>query len=364
MLSPTQIMTWLETNVKDMRKSRLKTLAAVVEGAMAMGGLGVLALGRAMNTRTTAKHNIKRVNGFLGNASVETIAVARAVFDVFAPRQGRVLVLADWTDVCNGKMLIFALPCSGRALPLLSVCVPKEAGEGILKAAEEKGLHQLAEVVGDRGDVALVTVADRGFGNRRWIKAVRQRGWHYVQRLAGLFFAEVEDYIGTLSDMGIRRGAKPRDWGGGIFGEKGEVAGRLITVFDKEAKEPWYLVTDLDDVSAAQAVGIYRKRMWIEALFRDCKNRDWGLRLDAVKLKDYRRYERLFVVFALAFIFLTAFGAAAEHAGFDRGFKANTAKHRVINLIRMGFRFLSLQRCTLEDAVTVLRTMPATVGAA
>lgn len=362
MPSPTQIMTWLEMNVKDMRKSRLKTLAAVVEGAMAMAGLGVLALGRAMSTRTTAKHNIKRVNGFLGNQSVETLAVARAIFAFFAPRQGRVLVLADWTDVSNGKLLVFALPCSGRALPFLGISVPKDAGEGVLKAAEERGLNQLAEVVGNRRDIALVTVADRGFGNRRWLRAVRERGWHFVQRLAGLFFAEVEEYIGTLSEMGLRRGAKPKDWGSGVFGEKGEIKGHLITVYDKDAKEPWYLVTDLEGVCAAEVVGIYRKRMWIEALFRDCKNRDWGLRLDAVKLKDYRRYERLFVVFALAYIFLSAFGAAAEHEGFDRGFKANTAKHRVLNLIRLGFQFLRLERCTLQSAVIVLRAMPLTVA--
>jgi hypothetical protein len=128
MLSPEEILSWLKENVKGMRLSRLKTLAAIVPAATTLCGVGVLSLGRAMNTPTTAKHNIKRVERFLCNTGVESVALAHAIFNAFAPEQGPVLVLADWTDVANGKLLVFALPCNGRSLPFFVCVVPKNAG--------------------------------------------------------------------------------------------------------------------------------------------------------------------------------------------------------------------------------------------
>ncbi len=48
MYDPSNILAWIEDNVEGMRRSRMKTLAAIVSGAMRMQGTGVLALGRAM----------------------------------------------------------------------------------------------------------------------------------------------------------------------------------------------------------------------------------------------------------------------------------------------------------------------------
>lgn len=67
MLSPVDILPWLEANVNGVHRSRLKTLAAIVPAAMELEGVGVLALGRAMAGPVSGKHNNKRVNRFLGN---------------------------------------------------------------------------------------------------------------------------------------------------------------------------------------------------------------------------------------------------------------------------------------------------------
>ena len=353
MLSPQCIFAWLEENVNDMRRSRMKTLAHIVPAAMELCGVGVLSLGRAMCTRTTPKHNIKRVGRFLGNEQVEETAIARGIFNAFAPQQGWVLVLADWTDVVNGKMLVFALPCNGRSVPFYTTVVAKKAGEGALVRAENKALKALGEIVAERaGD--LVVVADRGFGNQRWLGGVVDQGFHFVQRLSCVFFADTEHHIGGLKELDLRRGKRVRDWGWGTLGEDEAIHGRLVTAYDKKAKEPWYLVTDLDQEDVSEIVSIYRRRWWIEALFRDKKNRDWGIGLAAVHLKDYRRYQRLFYIVALAFIFLSAHGAAAEAEGFDRALKANTRKIRVINLLRMGYHFIRQQGCQFDYALAAL----------
>ena len=352
MLSPQEILTWMESKVNGMRRSRMKTLADVVSAAMELRGVGLLALGRAMHSSTTAKHNIKRVGRFLGNSAVESTSIARAIFNEFAPRHGRVIVLADWTDVANGKLLVFAMPCNGRSVPFFTKVVPKQAGDGALVRAENEALHTLKTICQDRSDIVLVS--DRGFGNQRWLRAVVANGFHFVQRLSCVFFADTEHYIGSLKELNLRRGKKVRDWGHGTLGEDEAIEGRLVTAYDKKAKEPWYLVTDLDDVSAEEVVKVYRRRWWIETMFRDKKNRDWGMGLAAVDLKDYRRYDRLFYILALAFIFLCAHGAAAEAEGYDRGLKANTRKIRVLNLLRIGYHYLRNKACDLEYALAAL----------
>ena len=45
---------------------------------------------------------------------------------------------------------------------------------------------------------------------------------------------------------------------------------KLVTVISKQEKEPWYLSTNLTDVSTS--VKIYGQRFGIEAMFKDCKS--------------------------------------------------------------------------------------------
>jgi len=355
MLSPEEILAWLKENVKGMRLSRLKTISTIVPAVMELCGVGVLALGRAMCTRTSSKHNTKRVNRFLGNSRVETRMLAQGIFEAFAPEQGSVLVLADWTDVPNGKLLVFALPCNGRSVPFWVRVVPKHVSEGGLLEAENDALQALETICRNRCGVVLV--ADRGFGNKRWLRAVRARGFHFVQRISSVFNVDTERHIGGLKELHLRRGKPVRDWGYGTIGDDEVIEGRLITAYDPEAKEPWYLVTDLSDTAAQEVVDIYRRRWWIETLFRDGKNRDWGLGLAMVTLKDYRRYERLFYIVALGFIFLSAHGALAEAEGFDRTLKANTRKTRVLNLLRIGYHFIKQQHARFQDALDALRDL-------
>jgi hypothetical protein len=201
----------------------------------------------------------------------------------------------------------------------------------------------------------VIIVADRGFGNQRWLGAVVSNGFHFVQRLSSVFQVDVECHIGGVKELNLRRGSKPKDWGRGTMGTDEAISGRLVTVYDRKAKEPWYLVTGMDGVAAEEIVSIYRRRWWIETLFRDKKNRDWGMSLAAVHLKDYCRYERLFYIVALAYILLSAHGAVAEAEGYDRHLKANTRKSRVINLLRMGYFYIRNKGVRLEYALDALR---------
>jgi hypothetical protein len=123
-------------------------------------------------------------------------------------------------------------------------------------------------------------VADRGFGNERWIREVTKWGWHFVQRLSSSHYLETEEHIGTLPELGIRRGYLPKDWGWGTMGDnntEGKTRLRLVTVYHRDADEPWYLITNIEDMKADKIARLYAKRWWTETMFRDLKSRKWGL---------------------------------------------------------------------------------------
>jgi len=133
---------------------------------------------------------------------------------------------------------------------------------------------------------------------------------------------------------------------------------RLVSVYDHEAKEPWLLVTNLIYESPRRIVKRYKRRMWIEAMFRDLKNRDWGLGMDKAKLTTEGRLDRHFLVLALAYIFLCAFGAAAETAGLGEQLKANTVEKRVLSLARIGNYFLQTAQLAIPIAIRALLELP------
>jgi hypothetical protein len=357
MLSPTQIMTWMEANVKGMRRSRKKTLADLVASATYREGAGVLALGRAMarNRKTSAKHCIKRTWRFVRNSAVENEAVHKALFRQARPAKGPLRVVVDWTDIYPYQVLSLALPLDGKTLPFYSRTLRKRCGKGNKSEAEREALRFLSALVAPGRRVVLI--GDRGFGRSDWIQAAGNNNWFFVQRLPKNIVVYNPEHYGRLSELPVRRGDGVKDWGTSTVNESKPVGVRLITVWESDAGEPLYLVTNLED-SAEDVVAGYKRRMWIESMFRDHKNSALGLGVGRVRLSEAERYDRLLLVFFLAFLFLFSFGLVAESRGLDRSLKANTVKSRVLSLITIGFYAFKELRCTLKFALKHLKTKP------
>ena len=336
---------------------------ASAEDAGRAGPATVLALGRAMaqGCEVAAKHCIKRVWRFLRNGDVELEAVYSALFHAVAPCEGPIVVLADWTDIAPFQQLMLSLPRDGRALPFLSLTVPKGtySGEqdGSMLFAEVRALSILRRLCPPGRQVIIV--GDRGFGHGRWLWDVRCRGFDFVQRLPGNRELEVEGYAGFLSELGIPSATPSTDWGWGTLVGHEQLDLRLVTTFAQDAKEPWHLVTNLRTAPPAEVVRIYKRRMWIEAMFRDLKNRNWGLGMDEVRLSEPRRHDVHFLILALAYAFLCAFGAVAESIGVDKMWKANTNPERVMTLARIGNYFIQIANCSIQFALATLATLPS-----
>lgn len=210
--------------------------------------------------------------------------------------------------------------------------------------------------------VRPLIIADRGFGNARWIGDIEKWGWYFVQRLSKLHYVEVEEHIGNLPELGIPKGYLPKDWGWGVMGNnpnEEKTRFRLVSAYSREADEPWYLIANIDDCDAEAIVALYKKRMWTEAMFRDLKNRKWGMGLDEVHLSTVERTDRHFLIMMLAYILLCAFGAIAEHQQFGESLKANTVQKRVLSLAMIGNHFIEfIGRITVRMAIEKLVQLP------
>ncbi len=364
MFGPRKIMNWFDQNLQVVRRSRRKTLAHIVAGGMKMKGVGVLALGRAMEGPALAKHRIKRVDRFLANEDLEGLSIAKALFNVLRGGEKHPLVLVDWTDRHAFEQLVLSIPRDGRSMPFHAITVKstkfKPETKGVLLEAEQQILGDLHAMCPP--NVTPIIVADRGFGNERWIGDVAKWGWQFVQRLSKQHYLETEEFIGTIPELGIRRGARPKDWGWGTMGDDKNVKKtrfRLITVFHRDADEAWYLITNIGDMAPWKIPAIYAKRWYTETMFRDLKNRKWGLGMDEVKLTTVQRTTTHFIVVMIAYLLLCAFGAFAETQNFGEQLKANTESNRVLSLAAIGNHFIEfIGRTTIKLAMDKLVSAP------
>lgn len=364
MFGPDKIMKWFEQNLQEVRRSRRKTLAHLVAGAMKMKGVGVLALGRSMEGPVAAKHRIKRVDRFLANKDLELFSLSRVLFDVMRGRDKRPVVLVDWTDRHAFEQLVFSITKDGRSMPFYALTIQsthfKSETEGLKIGAETEALETLRALCPQ--DVRPIIIADRGFGNERWIRQIANWGWGFVQRLSRQHYVETERHLGTLPELGIRKGSLPKDWGWGTMGDDkrpDKTRFRLVTVYNRKTDEPWYLITNIEDTPPEDIIERYRKRMWTEAMFRDLKSRKWGLGMDEVRLTTVQRTATHFMVVVIAYLLLCAFGAFAELKAFGETLKANTVGKRVLSLAAIGNRFIDfIGRVTVRMAFEKLVALP------
>ncbi len=93
-------------------------------------------------------------------------------------------------------------------------------------------------------------------------------------------------------------------------------------------------------------------------MFRDLKNRKWGLGFADSRLAAPEREDRRWCALVLAYLFLCAYGALAEKSGLDRNMRQDTAYNRAMNLARLGAAVLAVAVYPLSDAIVALNDIP------
>jgi hypothetical protein len=104
-----------------------------------------------------------------------------------------------------------------------------------------------------------ILIADRGFGNERFINLCKSVGFFFVLRIKGSLHI-IQNNKKILASEVKDQHNKDIDY-------KGHKLGLVIT---EENKEHWYLLTNIEDLRGVK--GLYEMRFWTEEFFRDLKH--------------------------------------------------------------------------------------------
>ena len=272
----------------------------------------------------TLRAQVKRLWRFLNNPRLDPVALQVAVIPWLWRRLGRprrVVLVADWTffDVkdIRGRRVRYQVFQVGwlwkkRVLPLLQMAYDRDAlypsqntlEETLLEAVFQAWPHEVEQVL---------LIADRGFARKPFLGFLRSHGVDFILRVPrGMVVTEPDGRRITLGQDGLRFGQ--RFWHPGVRlgvnprGEPEDIVVNLLRLWEptpqgERPKEPWYLITSLNQPRAVARW--YRRRMWAEESFRDDKR---GLfHLHTTRIAAPQRLSRLLMVITWALAWLIAF---------------------------------------------------------
>ena len=262
-------------------------------------------IGRAMETNTIAKYNIKRVGRFVTNNRVNIAEGCRGLIRIAANSAGGCLVIAvDWVDIGRYKVLKAAVPIRGRAVPILFAAYPKWKLKHSQNAFEEAFFELLATLLPPK--TWAVIIADRGFARADLVEKLRELRLNYVIRASSGATFTAKGFSALLSKHDVKEGGH-RVLGWGLYTKRRPVERRVIVTWERGNEEALILATDLL-WRWRKVVAVFKQRMSIEELFRDEKNIRYGWGLRQMKIGTPGRLERLMLVLAFAYLLLLLIG--------------------------------------------------------
>ena len=235
----------------------------------------------------------------LGDFTVKSIwfpiilSLIKQQFSVEQP----LIIAIDRTQWNHNNLFMVSCIWGKRAWPIYWVFLDKR---GASNFQEQKDL--LDPVFSLLKDYDLVVIGDREFHSvelANWLHqknvgfALRQKRDTYIQQKG-------QDYQ-ALENLGLTPGMKLFLTDLKVTKSKGFGGFNMVAYWkrkyrQKKGEEPWYILTNLDSLEAV--IKIYRQRMGIEAMFKDCKT--GGYNLESTKVSR-KRLESLVLLMALAY---------------------------------------------------------------
>lgn len=314
----TEAIAWVvSVCATSLRLSQAKTLAALVAAALRLERASLANLGRRM--LGTAKHQIKRCWRFCANDRVESADAMRGVVGKLIKRRKKPLLVAlDWVDVAGYQTLLASAVLKGRSVPLCWASCEGHTYDGhkSRNAFEESLLLVLRSMVPrvEDGGPRVILLADRGFGRAALAAFCRRQGFSYLIRIQPKVTVRLKGFCGKLLDYPVKKGVAKvlKDV---AYRADGAVTQHVVvrwrTDLPPKRDECWFLMTDLSG-TAHQLCALYGRRMTIEQLFRDGKNKRNGWSLRDTQLKTPQRLDRLLLVLAIAYLLLCGLGLIAQ----------------------------------------------------
>jgi DDE family transposase len=345
---------YLLQRIPDECDSRLTNLIFLMRGIFQAGSVQLNLVARKTPIRAQKLSIVKRFTGFLDNPAVrvrEWYHPFALLLLASAANAGPVHLIIDATKVAFGFRLVrVSLAYRRRRLPIAWTWVRGSRGPSST-AVQVKWLAYVQRLL-PRG-IRVRLVGDCEFGTSLLIANLRFWHWDYALRQAGDTLVMLRgsgcwQRIDLLHPSRFALLKGPPVWMGRLLLTKASpYATPLVVSWQKGEKKPGYLATNLLD--PRQALGLYRRRMWIEELFGDMKQH--GFDLEASPLRHFLPLSRLTLAVCLLYLWLVAL---AEHViAFGRTAEVDPRDRQDLSLFRLGWDFLERRLALLDPLPSV-----------
>jgi len=169
-------------------------------------------------------------------------------------------------------------------------------------------------------DWSVIVLADRGLYAPWLFQLIRGLGWHPFLRINqdGKFKLQDEDWQDLttfITAVGEQRMEQVTCF------KHNSVEATLLGQWFEGYEQPWYILTDLDSQDAE--IAWYGMRSWIESSYRDLKRDGW--QWQSTRITDPKRAERIWLVMAVAMLWVLSEGTQAEDELYRKKFSTKTA---------------------------------------
>ena len=331
----------LESILRPLRKSQSKTVTLVVQAMTCLAQAASIPIAAFLSQATGCQLDsaLTRFYRLLHNPRLDDLLLTKQLLSQLLLHPGPLLLALDWTEWHPPwRMLLASVSIGTRAIPVQASVFSKTQILRSQNTWENNFLKMLGLLLDELGASACF-LADRGFRRVSFLQLLLCFQNHtFLVRMQDQVMVETPKFKRLLKKCRLQPGHAV-DLGWVRLRQDGAVRVRVIGLWAKGQKEPWWLATNRED-SLSFLASLYDRRMSIEEQIRDSKGARFGFQLIWTQIQTPEALARFALFIGLALLILTAIGHAV--ASRRPEVRLNTKKKGPrLSLITVGWLFLS-----------------------
>lgn len=299
MIERTKLTTILQQHL-GWHAARTKLAAAFVLALLRMRTVNFPSLALSLNPQAKRESNERRLQRFFAGFNLNLDSFAKLLYGL-TPASGPLVVTLDRTHWQLGQVdlsvLLFGVAHQGIAFPIVWRLLGKAGNSN--HTEQDALLKRLLKIIPK--DRIKAVVADREFIGEAWLETLEHSGVPFVVRIRknaritsrGRTKSAGAWIKGLAAGVVVRRQRRVK-----VYGHK------LFVTSLRRSEDDVIVLSNRDFLDA---LAVYGERWAVETLFQNLKSR--GFNLEATRLKDDERLERLLALLALSFVFAYRVGA-------------------------------------------------------
>jgi hypothetical protein len=330
----------LESILRPLRKSQSKTVILVVQAMACLTQAASIPIAAFLSQATGCQMDsaLTRFYRLLHNPRLDDLLISKQLVSQLLLPPGPLLLALDWTEWHPPwRMLLASVSVGTRAIPVQAAVFSRTQILRSQNTWENNFLKVLCLLLDELGASACF-LADRGFRRVSFLQLLLGYLNHtFLVRMQDQVTVETPKFKRLLGKCQLQPGHAV-DLGWVRLRQDGAVRVRVIGLWAKGQKEPWWLATNRED-SLSFLASLYDRRMSIEEQIRDSKGARFGFQLIWTQIQTPEALARFTLLIGLTLLILTAIGhaVASRHPEVRL---ASKKKGPRLSLITVGCLFL------------------------